>query len=363
MSNIIVQLENAPNIEVGLDESENILVNVETPETIEIEVINGLKGDKGDGVVVGGTLGQFLRKKSDINFDTEWANAISSVIWGDIIGDIEDQDDLQDQFDTKSDTGHNHALNNLSEKSYNNLTDKPTIPDQLSDLSDDATHRLVTDIEKGVWEGKQNAIGYTPENIANLRTSFQVTPDDTHYISEKLAKDSLDGKSSTGHNHNLNDLAEKSYNSLTDKPINGAIPVSFNPANPTNLSGSSLAMFGLGSTLKITPLKTGKIKFFINFIPTGIGSPSGNSTYKLAYGTGTAPVNAAAATGTIFDSSDSGSVFAVSIGSPSISFTHNFIITGLVVNTAYWFDVQGVKAGGTSIGMSAIRVSIEELPY
>ncbi len=32
--------------------------------------------------------------------------------------------------------------------SYNDLTDKPTIPDELADLSADATHRLVTDTEK-----------------------------------------------------------------------------------------------------------------------------------------------------------------------------------------------------------------------
>jgi hypothetical protein len=38
------------------------------------------------------------------------------------------------------------------------------------------------------------SLGYTPENAANLRTSFQSVPDDTHYISEKLAKDSLDEK-------------------------------------------------------------------------------------------------------------------------------------------------------------------------
>lgn len=32
--------------------------------------------------------------------------------------------------------------------SYNDLTDKPTIPTALSALTDDATHRLVTDNEK-----------------------------------------------------------------------------------------------------------------------------------------------------------------------------------------------------------------------
>lgn len=42
--------------------------------------------------------------------------------------------------------------------------------------------------------GKQDALGFTPEDVANKVTSFQATPDDTHYPSEKLTKDSLDTK-------------------------------------------------------------------------------------------------------------------------------------------------------------------------
>ena len=42
--------------------------------------------------------------------------------------------------------------------------------------------------------GAQAALGYTAENSANKVTSFQSTPDDTHYASEKLVKDSLNAK-------------------------------------------------------------------------------------------------------------------------------------------------------------------------
>lgn len=38
--------------------------------------------------------------------------------------------------------------------SYNDLTDKPTIPAQLSQLSNDATHRVTTDTEKATWNNK-----------------------------------------------------------------------------------------------------------------------------------------------------------------------------------------------------------------
>lgn len=43
--------------------------------------------------------------------------------------------------------------------SYNDLTDKPTIPDELADLSDDSTHRLVTDTEKSTWDAKSDFSG------------------------------------------------------------------------------------------------------------------------------------------------------------------------------------------------------------
>jgi hypothetical protein len=46
---------------------------------------------------------------------------------------------------------HTHALTDLSEKSYNSLTDKPTIPTALSDLTSDSTHRTVTDIQISTW--------------------------------------------------------------------------------------------------------------------------------------------------------------------------------------------------------------------
>ena len=43
--------------------------------------------------------------------------------------------------------------------SYNDLTNKPTIPDELKDLKDDTTHRLVTDTEKTTWSNKSDFSG------------------------------------------------------------------------------------------------------------------------------------------------------------------------------------------------------------
>ena len=48
------------------------------------------------------------------------------------------------------------------------ILNKPTIPTQLSGLSDDNTHRLVTDVEKATWNAKQAALGFTP--VPDTRT-------------------------------------------------------------------------------------------------------------------------------------------------------------------------------------------------
>ena len=49
------------------------------------------------------------------------------------------------------------------DKDYADLSNKPTIPTALSSLSDDSTHRLVTDTEKSTWNGKQDAGAYLTE--------------------------------------------------------------------------------------------------------------------------------------------------------------------------------------------------------
>lgn len=42
--------------------------------------------------------------------------------------------------------------------SYNDLSNKPTIPDELADLQSDSTHRTVTDVEKTTWNSKQDTL-------------------------------------------------------------------------------------------------------------------------------------------------------------------------------------------------------------
>lgn len=86
---------------------------------------------------------------------------------------------------------------------YNDLTNKPTIPANLSDLSDDSTHRLVTDTEKVTWNNKSDFSGSYNDltdkpTIPTVPTiSTNITSDatsDTKTTSPKAVKDFVEGK-------------------------------------------------------------------------------------------------------------------------------------------------------------------------
>lgn len=50
-----------------------------------------------------------------------------------------------------------------------------SVPTALSELSDDSTHRLTTDTEKSTWNGKQDALGFTPLNSTSFSGLTKIT--------------------------------------------------------------------------------------------------------------------------------------------------------------------------------------------
>lgn len=81
-----------------------------------------------------------------------------SSSWGSIGGTLSNQTDLKEALDAKANSADLAAV--ATTNSYNSLDNKPTIPDELADLSQDATHRTVTDTEKTTWDGK-SVVSYT----------------------------------------------------------------------------------------------------------------------------------------------------------------------------------------------------------
>lgn len=67
-------------------------------------------------------------------------------------------DDATHRLVTDTEKSTWNAKSNFS-GSYNDLTNKPSIPTLLSELSEDTTHRVVTDTEKSTWNAKSNFSG------------------------------------------------------------------------------------------------------------------------------------------------------------------------------------------------------------
>jgi hypothetical protein len=64
----------------------------------------------------------------------------------------------------KADTDIDNAIDNT----HAPHSDDQVIPTALSALSDDSTHRLVTDTEKGTWNGKQDSLGFSAQDIIDI---------------------------------------------------------------------------------------------------------------------------------------------------------------------------------------------------
>jgi hypothetical protein len=137
------------------------------------------------------------------------------------------------------------------------------------------------------------------------------------------------------------------------------------PANPTSLTSTSYLMFGLGSTLTYTTLRAGNTRITFSWFPVGVGPATNN--YRLAYGTGLAPANGTAATGTVVGATYIGGTAVAPVPidggvSPTPTMIVREVIVHLTTGTAYWIDMQGAKgSGNTSVGMSTLEVTIQEL--
>lgn len=110
--------------------------------------------------------------------------------------------------------------------SYNDLSNKPTIPNQLSQLNDDATHRVVTDTEKSTWNAKSNFSGsYTDlTDKPTIPTVYNATL--------TIQK-------------NGSEVGTFTANQSTDKTINITVPTDYIDTAGTGLTKS-------GSTLSLT---------------------------------------------------------------------------------------------------------------
>lgn len=110
--------------------------------------------------------------------------------------------------------------------SYNDLSNKPTIPNQLSQLNDDTTHRVVTDTEKSTWNAKSDFSG--SYNDLTDKPTIPVANDGTLTIQK-----------------NGSNIGTFTANQSTDETINIVVPTDYIDTAGTGLTKS-------GSTLSLT---------------------------------------------------------------------------------------------------------------
>lgn len=104
---------------------------------------------------------------------------------------------------------------------------------------------------------------------------------------------------------------------------------------------------GLGSSVTLTPQVTGRVR--VSFTYDISNGTSGDSTFtNVRFGTGTAPVLGAAATGSQPDGSPSHKLVGFTSGTFTYDGTQDYVITGLTLGTTYWFDLITYNNGGTN---------------
>jgi hypothetical protein len=136
-----------------------------------------------------------------------------------------------------------------------------------------------------------------------------------------------------------------------------AAPASFAPSNPASTTSTTLVMMGLGSTCAFTPASSGKVLVnVIAYVATATAAVS--ATVGARYGTGTAPSNGAAVTGTAFGGAADPAVTGSGTGNRScVAFT---AVLSLSASTAYWFDLALLTANASDAA-SVINVQMSFL--
>lgn len=129
-------------------------------------------------------------------------------------------------------------------------------------------------------------------------------------------------------------------------------------AAPSPTTSITYVNMGLGSSWNLTPTTYGNVKIKID---GGISTGSGIPIYLiLCYGTGVAPSNGAAATGTTVGT-DLITAVSTAITTDGFEFGRTFIIQSLTPGTAYWFDVQMKSGSGFSVKIINVAFSAQEI--
>jgi len=127
-----------------------------------------------------------------------------------------------------------------------------------------------------------------------------------------------------------------------------------NVAAPAGTTSTTGLMMGLAGA--ITPAHSGNVLLIVSGTLTN-GTTSDGASLQIRYGTGAAPTNGAALTGTAVGNN-------IADNNPvtnKIPFSVQAVVTGLTVGTAYWVDVGLAAITGGTASIATVSVSALEL--
>ena len=125
-------------------------------------------------------------------------------------------------------------------------------------------------------------------------------------------------------------------------------------ASPTGTTSLTGVMMGLAGAF--TPSTTGRLFLMISGTCSNTTATDGVS-FQIRYGTGTAPANAASLTGTATGSAGSATIAATN---NKEQFNLQALITGLVIGTAYWYDLSLAAVTGGTASVTAVTLTALE---
>ena len=127
------------------------------------------------------------------------------------------------------------------------------------------------------------------------------------------------------------------------------------PSNPATTVSLTPVMAGLG--VQITPKASSRVS--ISIMGQMAQSTSGDgSQVDCRYGTGTPPVNGAAASGTVVGQAQKFTAVAANHGG---GFSLGGIVTGLTPGTTYWFDLSQESVTGGTTSLTGLTVEAFEM--
>jgi len=153
---------------------------------------------------------------------------------------------------------------------------------------------------------------------------------------------------------------------VVEEPILPGVPSNLYFTSDANSCGSASAtgVMGLGPAsgsvgvyYQTSSSSSGNIYGTFTFNLATAATSGQLATWQLAFGTGATPICAAATTGTLVGNSYSFNSEAAVVGGNAE--TVSFVLTGLLRDTIYWFDVKMIASSGT-VTASNPQLSVSE---